>query len=131
MADLNPQAQAWVDALLYGNYEQGAACLRDGNKFCCLGVAADVVWPGNWAPPVDSADPAAIFRFPGEEDETDVLPDSLWAKLLEGVPKERRVNQSMVAEANDHGASFKEIVEQYILPMWEDQPLEELVDAAY
>ena len=131
MADLNPQAQAWVDALLSGKYEQGTGCLRNGNHFCCLGVAADAVWPGHWAPPVDSTDPDVIFRFPGEGDATDVLPDSLWTKLLDGVPEERRINQGVVAEANDHGTPFKAIVEQYILPMWEDQPLEELVDEAY
>lgn len=33
---------AWVSALRSGEYEQGIAALRSGNKFCCLGVLCDI-----------------------------------------------------------------------------------------
>lgn len=32
----------WVTALRSGEYEQGREALRNGDKFCCLGVACDV-----------------------------------------------------------------------------------------
>lgn len=32
----------WVEALLSGEYEQGAGCLEDEGKYCCLGVLCDV-----------------------------------------------------------------------------------------
>lgn len=36
------RVQKLVDALRSGEYQQGKGRLRDGNKFCCLGVACDV-----------------------------------------------------------------------------------------
>ena len=37
---LNPEAKAkWVAALRSGKYKQGHGRLRDGDTFCCLGVA--------------------------------------------------------------------------------------------
>lgn len=39
----------WIAALLSGKYEQGKACLRTAdNKFCCLGVACDVIDSSSW-----------------------------------------------------------------------------------
>ena len=41
--ELNPNAQAWVEALRSGDYKQGHGLLRsDDDKFCCLGVACDL-----------------------------------------------------------------------------------------
>ena len=43
---LNENAQAWVDALRSGDYEQGTSFLHtveaDYSLFCCLGVACDL-----------------------------------------------------------------------------------------
>ena len=46
---LNPNAQAWVDALRSGDYKRGQSALhemtgseRDEPLFCCLGVACDL-----------------------------------------------------------------------------------------
>ena len=38
----------WVAALRSGKYEQGKEYLRWGNKFCCLGVLADLISPEEW-----------------------------------------------------------------------------------
>lgn len=35
-------ANLWADKLESNEYEQGYNCLCDGNKFCCLGVLADL-----------------------------------------------------------------------------------------
>ena len=46
----------WVDALRSGDYRQGRGRLRSGDRFCCLGVAADRLGGGWWDP---SGDPMA------------------------------------------------------------------------
>ena len=42
--NLNPEQarKKLVEALRSGDYEQGKARLKSGNKFCCLGVACDL-----------------------------------------------------------------------------------------
>ena len=37
-----------VEALRSGKYQQGFERLRDGNRFCCLGVACDISGLGEW-----------------------------------------------------------------------------------
>ena len=39
---------AWVAALRSGKYEQGRGVMRKGDRFCCLGVACDLIDPGAW-----------------------------------------------------------------------------------
>lgn len=41
----------WTDALRSGEYRQGKYALQQGDenpRFCCLGVAADVLVDGDW-----------------------------------------------------------------------------------
>ena len=38
----------WVAALRSGKYQQGRGVLRNGDKFCCLGVACDLIDPDAW-----------------------------------------------------------------------------------
>jgi hypothetical protein len=43
MAELNPNAKKWVEALRSGKYEQGRNRLKTAhNEFCCLGVACEL-----------------------------------------------------------------------------------------
>lgn len=35
-------AEMWADALEAGEYQQGKSCLKDGDRFCCLGVLCDL-----------------------------------------------------------------------------------------
>lgn len=37
--------QKWVEALRSGKYEQGKHFLHRGEKWCCLGVLADLICP--------------------------------------------------------------------------------------
>lgn len=39
----------WLKALRSGEYEQGTRSLCKNGKFCCLGVAYDVLSEGDWA----------------------------------------------------------------------------------
>jgi hypothetical protein len=38
----------WIDALRGGEFEQGQKSLRQGDKYCCLGVACEVSGLGSW-----------------------------------------------------------------------------------
>lgn len=38
----------WIEALRSGRYSQGIGKLRDGDRFCCLGVACDIFDPKGW-----------------------------------------------------------------------------------
>jgi hypothetical protein len=40
---MNKHLKAWLDALRSGKYYQGEGRLRSENKYCCLGVACDVL----------------------------------------------------------------------------------------
>lgn len=37
-----PFKEAWIKALRSGKYKQGKGALREGNLFCCLGVACEI-----------------------------------------------------------------------------------------
>lgn len=39
---MNDNAKKWVAALRSGEYQQGRNSLREGDCFCCLGVACDL-----------------------------------------------------------------------------------------
>ena len=46
---MTPEFKAlWIEALRSGKYEQGRGALRMGDKFCCLGVACDLIDQGAW-----------------------------------------------------------------------------------
>ena len=46
---MTPEFKAkWVAALRSGKYQQGINVLRNGDKFCCLGVACDLIDPDAW-----------------------------------------------------------------------------------
>lgn len=134
MAEMNADAKAWVEALLSGKYKQGTDCLRSNdNEFCCLGVAADLLTAGAWVPGelvIDDADePAEVYGVKTDFGDvaTELLPTPLWERLTAGA--RYRVPQDEIACANDQGATFAEIVKQYILPMWTDET-EDTADAA-
>ena len=45
-AGMNQEYKAlWLAGLRSGRYEQGRGRLREGSKFCCLGVCEDVMMP--------------------------------------------------------------------------------------
>ncbi len=63
---LDPQLkQRWIAALRSGNYEQGRQVLRSNeDKYCCLGVLADIINPQAWeAKLVDNGNPYIDAEF--------------------------------------------------------------------
>lgn len=42
-AKMNPRVRSkWIRALRSGKYQQGSSALREGDRFCCLGVLCDI-----------------------------------------------------------------------------------------
>lgn len=47
MQKLGPNQAKWVEALESGDFEQGQLALKKDNKYCCLGVAAEIFKTNN------------------------------------------------------------------------------------
>ena len=95
------EARQWVEALRSGKYAQGHRVLRDGDAYCCLGVAVEVCgvkWKkrlGRWGVPGEDS---MMFEFD--------LPAALSERL--GMTREE---QSRLVTLNDTGSSFSEIAD--------------------
>lgn len=92
----------WVKALRSGKYKRGKDSLRDGDKFCCLGVACDISGVGKWSD-AESYD-----------GEASTLPTSVsrWLGVYGDNPEFKYGNNEtkFASELNDnHNWSFKKI----------------------
>lgn len=74
---MNQEIKArWLEALRSGKYQQGRDGLRDRhNRFCCLGVLADLMAPTSWEV-LHEGDEYYTCKV-GEEKRTGNLPTSL------------------------------------------------------
>lgn len=98
----------WVEALRSGEYEQGKESLRDGDKYCCLGVACDLYAKHEggqgWGEVTDSG---WEFGYGHTCYLAPVVCDWLGLASLEGlIPGDK----SLVS-LNDGGAGFKKIAD--------------------
>lgn len=59
----------WIAALRSGQYEQGQSFLRNGDKYCCLGVLCDIIDSSKWT--VDS------FNYLSYDGRTQRLTDEM------------------------------------------------------
>lgn len=99
----------WVRALRSGQYKQGdmALCSRDGKRFCCLGVLADVqgaTWEeagrhgiGGLAPIIKGIEPSGDAQMLRPREAGGLRTDTL----------------KKLAEMNDEGDSFR-VIADYI-----------------
>ncbi len=103
----------WIKALLSGDYGQGESCLRQDNKFCCLGVLCDIHAKS------DCAD--EDWKPDNYEDHMYYLGQSLslpnevrlWAGLTQSNPTFSNIGMPHpyddLAALNDNGYTFEEI----------------------
>lgn len=98
----------WVAALRSGEFEQGKmALLRDGGKYCCLGVLCELhrrqVGGAEWRPDVSRS----IKTYLGMDG---ALPDQVLA--WSGVASHAcRLGRTSAIEYNDSGSTFAEIAD--------------------
>lgn len=101
----------WVKALRSGKYEQGNGVLRmkeDGeDKFCCLGVACDLLRPNLWK---DYGDQFAIRMKTGYESSSGESMGFMPEELAEEIGIDY-ATQTMLANMNDDAidSSFDDI----------------------
>lgn len=91
----------WLKALRSGEYQQGKDALREGDKFCCLGVLCDLhnkkynhYWEYDQYLAEDVALPIEVIKWSGLEDCN---------------PQVNSKFGDTLSQANDDGASFKQI----------------------
>ena len=98
-------AKKWVNALRSGKYKQCQKTLHDGEGFCCLGVAIDLLGV-KWRKSVDGE------YYPGYSREHMVLPDKIRKQIGMKNQAGRVVcNNVYLSELNDNGKSFDEIAD--------------------
>lgn len=90
---LDPEFKAkWIAALRSGEYRQGKHYLREGSRFCCLGVACNLIDPGAW-------------EYDEWREEDTQIPSAVAASI--GLGTER----FYLADLNDAGSSFSQIAD--------------------
>jgi hypothetical protein len=106
--------EKWIKKLESGEYPQGQGGLRIENesgrdKFCCLGVLADIINPDGWQTPEDPSwySGKRIYCYEFMNKATDFIPDN----IAEEIGLDRK-NQTELAEMNDEGKNFHEIAEE-------------------
>lgn len=89
----------WIGALFSGDYEQGDGYLCKGGKFCCLGVAAEVL--KNDLDINITTDSQGIVHYDGQM-------TSLTPEMKEALGISDR-DEIVLITLNDNGAPFKAI----------------------
>jgi hypothetical protein len=99
-------AELWADKLESGEYAQGRAALRNGDKFCCLGVLCDISEQGEWV----KADNSVVFKY---LDKSDSIPPLVleWAGMshTNGFFKIDLTEKFLLSTLNDKGRTFVEL----------------------
>jgi hypothetical protein len=97
--------QKWVAALRSGDYGQGHGALRNGERFCCLGVLCELAVQDGVIP-----EPALHGLTSAYCGESSTLPERVrsWAGLERRNPY---VFDDSLAHLNDGGLVFSEIAD--------------------
>src|SRR5690242_8424918 len=100
--EIRENRNLWIDALEFGNYEQGEGYLKNGSKYCCLGVACEVLKERlGLEVPLNEEFGPGVTQF---EDSIASLSSAMLIAL--GLSEE---HQAVLIALNDNGASFKSI----------------------
>lgn len=103
--------ERWVKALRSGKYKQGVEQLKDGDKYCCLGVAGDLC-----SVEMEYETVFSQTQFGMKEIEIRNLPKLLRGSTWE-TEKDFNPTVMKLTEYNDNGKSFKWIasyIERYL-----------------
>lgn len=103
--ELGPRQREWVEALRSGKWRQAKGVLKNGDSFCCLGVACEISGLGEW-------------KVPEEEDRekylgaATVLPEEVmdFFSFKDEFGSHENLDSSLTRD-NDSGKSFSEIAD--------------------
>jgi len=113
-----PEEQAehrkqWVDALRSGKYQQTTGRLRDGDKFCCLGVACDISGLGEWrvSSCKESMSEAQDYHVNVFDEESGALPEKVmeWLGVQHPDVRTHYGEYMSLSIYNDSGSDFNHI----------------------
>lgn len=90
----------WIAALRSGDYVQGRTSLRKDGKFCCLGVACDLLDPTKW-----SSEPTKWGDYEYRGDTT------IWPWFVSDKFGVSMAQSDQLWNMNDRGDSFSEIAD--------------------
>jgi hypothetical protein len=101
----------WIEALRSGRYQQGTQYLRQGDRYCVLGVLCDLYATDAWIAPEDVNDPYWYL------DAREALPEEVvdWAGLPDENPyvlvemADGNTYPRDLGSLNDTGHSFRVI----------------------
>lgn len=101
---MNPEfKRRWLQALRSNKYKQYRGCLRDGDRFCVLGVLCDISGVGRWAP---SATCSSYYKA-GDEERLTFLP----SEVVRATGVLRRA-QDYLINMNDSGETLLRIADE-------------------
>lgn len=101
--------QKWIDALRSGDYKQTNGRLRQDDKFCCLGVLCNILFPNYWRFTQSGwTHGACEYVLPSEVIEAAELSDNNPTITGYSMPDE---DDSSLAWYNDAGMTFEQIAE--------------------
>jgi hypothetical protein len=108
---MNENAKKWIKALKSGKYKQGNGYLREGDKYCCLGVACELYIEDGNQLFVEKPNPDNdVYLYDGAHSS---LPEVVlkWLGLRDplGTFNTAISNEIRLSGLNDSGVSFKEI----------------------
>jgi hypothetical protein len=92
----------WVAALRSGEYRQAQMSLRDGNRFCCLGVLCDLSRVGHWD---------GDGNYVVDEGKNGGLAPVGVVELVGLQDNAERDTQRRISTLNDEGATFAQIAD--------------------
>lgn len=101
--------QRWIEALRSGQYKQGEGCLREADKYCCLGVLTDLYIKETgkeWSKAGDSHYLSSNTYYFADSSATLPRPVQEWAGLNSYDP---HVLGAPLSHWNDTGSSFEDI----------------------
>lgn len=106
---MNDNAKAWVAALRSGKYQQGRDYLCKDNRYCCLGVACEVLGIGKI---IDGMGVATYLGDEPNDKDSGWLPrnakEALGLRTYNGTLGDGATSLTLL---NDNGATFNEIAD--------------------
>lgn len=97
----------WLAALRSGEYAQGTEYLcnvgKKYDRFCCLGVACDILAPGKWEEAYDGGGALSM------NDEVGVPPTKILDKMFSAKGPDADLVINNLVKMNDDGKKFKTI----------------------
>lgn len=107
----NKWQEKWLKALESGEYAQSKGALCNGNGFCCLGVACEIL---GIAAVLDNAQ-RTLWNYAGHTGTAPLkVVKAMALRNPSGIAKHsihfsKKVTADYLASANDSGATFKQI----------------------